>query len=96
MKDLTVLAIGQHKMNHKVVGYKVLSSDEVTQYDVLIYDGKLAHCTCPSRVKYCYHGTECEKIQAERFNTWQSEQRAKLVEVLDSCENMTVAVPLVA
>ncbi len=67
-KEVTVLARATHKNNAKVVLYKVLSSDESTKYDVTIYEGKCTSCKCKGWKghRHCYHGDECEKLEAAR------------------------------
>ena len=65
VKELTVLARGQHKSNAKAVAYLVLSSNGQDKYETTVYDGKASHCTCAARTR-CYHMNGCEQLEASR------------------------------
>jgi hypothetical protein len=94
-KTVQVIARIQYKNNVKAVVYIVRSSDGQSQYRTTIYNNKATACSCPSRVR-CYHMNQLEVREVARYESWQAAERAKLVEVLDSCshEALTVAVPL--
>lgn len=47
-------------LDERTVIYTVLSSDGLTDYITTFKDGKLEACTCPARVKWCYHALQLQ------------------------------------
>jgi hypothetical protein len=65
-------------VDERTVVYTVLSSDGTQDYETTFRDGKFVGCTCPARIKWCYHGLQ---LQAREDALATEEPKPMLVHV---------------